>query len=237
MKVYHFLHTCAASSHQEQTLVNSCTSNPCGSQGICSQTTNGFVCTSLPGYTGTNCQNDTNECASNPCINGGTCTELVNGYRCTYLCGYTDSMCQTRVNQCSSVPCLNGGVCFPSVNNVCDYACVCPAQYTGKNCQTVLNPCQINPCINNGQCIPTSTSSYVCLCPAGFQNFVKNAYGQKKLNFRGKKMISTNFICLMILIKKNLGKIDKNLVQRALRNRIILKKNTIFILLQNSKNI
>jgi hypothetical protein len=85
-----------------------------------------------------------------------------NGYSCQCVSPYTGVNCQTR-NDCASNPCLNKGVCIQNSNG---FTCNCPSNYGGSTC-AIRTDCFGSGCLNGGECILTSTSSYICQCPAG----------------------------------------------------------------------
>ena len=49
----------------------------------------GYVCSCMPGYEGTNCETDINECEDEPCSPGkGICKDLVGRFECKCNAGY-----------------------------------------------------------------------------------------------------------------------------------------------------
>ena len=130
-----------------------------------SNSTEGFNCDCLPGYTGANCNEDIDECDPSPCQNNGSCTDMVNGYTCECDTGYTGPTCLVPPLCNDDIPCANGGTCLQSSN----YTCECDAGYTGPTC---LEPPICNddiPCENGGTCEQGSDGQTSCLCPDGFQ--------------------------------------------------------------------
>ncbi|KAK2160092.1 hypothetical protein LSH36_140g00016 [Paralvinella palmiformis] len=75
--------------------IDECLSSPCQNGGTCTDEVNGYSCTCVAGFTGTNCETNIDECLSSPCQNGGTCTDEVNGYSCTCVAGFTGTNCET----------------------------------------------------------------------------------------------------------------------------------------------
>ncbi|XP_060553133.1 fibropellin-1-like [Ruditapes philippinarum] len=138
-----------------------CATNPCNNGGVCEATSNGYNCTCLPGWTGTNCTTNIDECSSNPC-RYGECHDEVNNYRCTCYPGFTGLNCGTDIDECSSSPCANG-VCVDGINN---FTCNCDPGYTGSQCRTNINECSSSPCVH-GLC-EDGVNNYTCLCDAGF---------------------------------------------------------------------
>ena len=52
-------------------------------QGVCSnslEVPNGFICTCVAGYTGTNCDVNIDDCVNSPCGAMGQCVDEINGY-------------------------------------------------------------------------------------------------------------------------------------------------------------
>lgn len=52
-------------------------------------------CECLPGFIGSQCEEEINECESLPCQNGATCEDLVNYFTCHCLPSYTGRSCET----------------------------------------------------------------------------------------------------------------------------------------------
>ena len=88
--------------------IDECASDPCTNNGTCTDRINGFVCSCLPGYTGSTCKiskryrsnnteltkpPDIDECNPNPCQNGAVCEDLINDFYCPCLAGYTGKKC------------------------------------------------------------------------------------------------------------------------------------------------
>ena len=52
-------------------------------QGVCSNSLtapDGFICTCVAGYTGTNCDVNIDDCADSPCGDWGQCVDEIDGY-------------------------------------------------------------------------------------------------------------------------------------------------------------
>ena len=79
--------------------INECQTNPCHNQGICSDVQNGYTCTCVPGFTGTNCEVNFDDCSENPCLHG-MCMDLINSYKCTCETGYHGSNCDSQTPPC-----------------------------------------------------------------------------------------------------------------------------------------
>ncbi|XP_071952127.1 uncharacterized protein [Antedon mediterranea] len=141
----------------EKADIDECTTNPCLNGATCFNFGGSYVCSCVPGYTGTDCETDIGECAQpQPCLNGGT-------YRCDCPPGYGGINCEINVNDCSPNPCLNGGQCTDLIS---DYNCSCQMGYSGRNCETNIDDCFGNPCVN-GQCFDL-VGGYVCSCFQGY---------------------------------------------------------------------
>ncbi|VDI70405.1 Notch, partial [Mytilus galloprovincialis] len=167
--------------------INECASNPCENGGSCTDNVNGYTCTCVPGYIGTNCQTDMsrlicsgrniNECASSPWYSDINCQTVnddfryvpyvfyIHGVRNVFVALELNELCRTvHINECDSHPCQNGGTCIDQVNA---YMCTCDLGYTGVNCQTDINECASNPCENGGSCTD-NVNRYTCSCVPGY---------------------------------------------------------------------
>ncbi|XP_071952131.1 uncharacterized protein [Antedon mediterranea] len=107
--------------------IDECTTNPCLNGATCFNFGGSYVCSCVPGYTGTDCETDIGECAQpQPCLNGGT-------YRCDCPPGYGGINCEINIDDCFGNPCVNGQ-CFDLVGG---YVCSCFQGYTGINCDNI----------------------------------------------------------------------------------------------------
>ena len=93
---------------------------------------NGYECTCVVGFTGTNCETNINDCEGDPCVNGDC---VVSQY------------IQMHAHGCILLWCysiLQDGIAM--------YICTCPAGWTGRNCEINIDDCTSNPCQNGGTC-------------------------------------------------------------------------------------
>ena len=51
------------------TEVMECNSDPCRNGATCVELVNGYNCTCVPGYNGTDCETNIDDCSPNPCQN------------------------------------------------------------------------------------------------------------------------------------------------------------------------
>jgi hypothetical protein len=109
-----------------QTVVSSCSPNPCLNGGQCSTNSlNQWSCTCQTGFTGNTCQTVVSSCSSNPCLNGGQCsTNSLNQWSCICQTGFTGNACQTIVaitttTQITTVAktCVDSNTVCPTVAN------------------------------------------------------------------------------------------------------------------------
>ncbi|XP_060557921.1 collagen alpha-6(VI) chain-like isoform X1 [Ruditapes philippinarum] len=117
-----------------------CTSghDPCQNGATCIAISNGhfYMCTCMPGFTGTDCQSF--DCSSSIyCKNGGTCSTFNGGSRYTCKCGngWMGSNCE-QIDCSSSLYCINGGTCS-TLNGGTKYTCNCADGWMGSNCEQI----------------------------------------------------------------------------------------------------
>uniref|UniRef100_A0A8C4EBL8 Neurogenic locus notch homolog protein 1 n=1 Tax=Dicentrarchus labrax TaxID=13489 RepID=A0A8C4EBL8_DICLA len=165
---------CKPSTFSVEFLYLPAPTDPCSNGGLCKDEVHGFLCTCLPGFRGTKCEEDINECESNPCKNGANCTDCVNSYTCTCPPGFSGIHCENNTPDCTESSCFNGGTCMDGINT---FTCLCPPGFTGSYCQHDINECDSKPCLNGGTC-QDSYGTYKCTCPQGYtglncQNLVR----------------------------------------------------------------
>ena len=127
--------------------INECDPDPCQNGAMCSESgTNSsvdlgeYTCDCLPGYNGTNCEEDINKCEPNPCQNAGNCTETSDGYECDCEVGYQGDNCELDINECIVEPCHFDAICKESSTDISiapgEFECLCVELfgYTGKLC-------------------------------------------------------------------------------------------------------
>ena len=112
--------------------INECQTDPCQNQGICSDIQNGYTCTCVPGFTGTNCEVNFDDCSENPCVHG-MCMDLINSYKCTCETGYYGSNCDLQ-----TPPCPTSEPNYRLIDNTCYYFETTRKSYDDakQNCNT-----------------------------------------------------------------------------------------------------
>jgi hypothetical protein len=148
----------------EISLNDSCASNPCMNNGICTVNSNtgGFTCTCPGGFTGLFCENSSpsNPCSSSPCGVSGTCQVSCQSplaYTCQCFSGFSGRNCETRKYWIRSnhfridfrviliyfskgvcnhqTQCNNAGTsCILDASNNPQCNCTCPNLFTGNTC-------------------------------------------------------------------------------------------------------
>ncbi|XP_077205134.1 sushi, nidogen and EGF-like domain-containing protein 1 isoform X3 [Paroedura picta] len=142
---------------------SACISNPCQNEGTCLETSQGYVCECLEGYSGPDCRDKLSEDCE--CRNGGKCLDG-NSTVCQCPLGYFGLLCELEVTAtpCSmSTQCPDGGYCMEYGGS---YLCVCHTDY-GTNHTVPPSPCDSDPCLNGGSC-EAQDDSYTCECTRGF---------------------------------------------------------------------
>ncbi|UJR15629.1 hypothetical protein I4U23_002566 [Adineta vaga] len=158
----------------EKSLVslNSCSKNPCGSNGVCIPTSKStYYCICSNGLNGQSCNSSTlTSCAGSPCRYLSTCEPIENtnppNYQCVCPSYLTGDRCQ-YTNTCQKQPCVNHGRCIPlgPQNN---FMCLCPEGFGHYDCSIYLGlSCNSNVCLNGGICDHNDTNIR-CLCSAEF---------------------------------------------------------------------
>ncbi|MBM4777448.1 MAG: hypothetical protein GQE15_07065 [Archangiaceae bacterium] len=163
--------------------LRACTSNQCGANGTCSDSTGVAICACALGYAGPTCSmcvtgyqdNDTNgsclpTCAANQCGANGTCSDSTGTATCTCTTGYAGPTCAAcaagyqdndsngsclQTCQTAALTCPNG--CSDSSGTA---ACACPVGSTGATCSQCLPGYQDED--GDGRCAPVcSTAAFV----------------------------------------------------------------------------
>jgi len=131
-----------------------------------------FTCDCLPGYDGTNCEEDINECLTEPCKNGASCTQGIGEYTCDCLLGYGGINCEIDTDKCSPDPCQNGATCTETTDG--KYSCECLTGFEGLDCEVDVNECLLQPCQHGGICTETTDGTtkepgvFHCACSSYF---------------------------------------------------------------------
>uniref|UniRef100_A0A8C2X8M0 Sushi, von Willebrand factor type A, EGF and pentraxin domain-containing protein 1 n=1 Tax=Cyclopterus lumpus TaxID=8103 RepID=A0A8C2X8M0_CYCLU len=153
-------------------IFHECFLNPCQNKGTCEEVGAGYVCTCMPGFTGSLCEAEVNECISSPCLNEGVCVDEVNKFTCSCAGGFTGeikngpgSRCELEINECLSNPCLNGGVCDDLTGG---YTCNCVVGFSGDRCEVNVDDCYSAPCLNGGSCLD-AVNNFRCQCVEGYR--------------------------------------------------------------------
>lgn len=137
-----------------------CDSNPCVNNGICKETSTGFVCLCPKGHTGTFCEETEEKCLL-ICLNNGTCHfNEPDDYFCWCPSGFGGETCQIKLNYCSINICENNSTCIDETNG---FRCQCSTGFIGKRCNIL--PCDYKPCKGNSICVNTME-----------ENATKNSY-------------------------------------------------------------
>ncbi|CAF4045004.1 unnamed protein product [Adineta steineri] len=111
----------------------------CENNGTCinnNSIVDGYSCSCLQGFNGSNCQIDNRPCQSNTCWNNGTCNQTSDTtFKCLCKPERIGIHCEIKIDYCQNVTCLNNGVCKPLLG---DYKCECLSKsYSGKYCGIV----------------------------------------------------------------------------------------------------
>ncbi|XP_047034069.1 protein serrate [Helicoverpa zea] len=136
---------------------------PCVNAAACNNTSGGYSCTCLAGWTGRDCEANVDDCTGQ-CLNGATCIDLVDDFHCACAAGYAGRTCARDIDDCAPRPCRNGGECVDLLNA---YRCICPVGFSGTNCEDDRDHCAGSPCGNGAACY-TAQSDYYCHCAPGW---------------------------------------------------------------------
>jgi hypothetical protein len=98
-----------------ETYTSTCTENPCGEHGTCTDDTYGsYECVCNSGYTGENCDTNVDDCAiTNPCSGNGQCIDGISAYSCDCDSGWTGSACSIVLEGCPHHQYMDGTSCVP----------------------------------------------------------------------------------------------------------------------------
>ena len=133
----------------------------------------------------------------NPCLNKGACLKVFMNttnsnasidfsFQCACTDKYTGDRCELEKNAClaanNSNPCQNGASCYNELEG--EFSCKCAPGYEGLLCEVIsgraaaaaaaVDMCAQGVCKNGATCSSSNsaehghTTTYVCLCPAGF---------------------------------------------------------------------
>ena len=141
-----------------------CSSNPCLNNGICTQSSNGFICTCINGYTGIRCGQRADKCPLNVglnCVHGHCRLDNQGNPSCRCYPGFGGVICDINLTNCDLKPCVNNGSCIDEGNS---YRCLCPSGTSGANCQINTHnteACKANcsSLYNGGQCWHNSSET------------------------------------------------------------------------------
>uniref|UniRef100_A0A7M5U177 EGF-like domain-containing protein n=1 Tax=Clytia hemisphaerica TaxID=252671 RepID=A0A7M5U177_9CNID len=124
-----------------------CISNPCLHNGMCTVTSNGFICTCVNSYIGVNCERRADDCPrdlSMKCVHGVCKLDMNGNPKCICKEGFEGPICSLQVDNCASNPCLNSGTCIDKVGG---YKCKCKSNTRGSHCQ--IKDDEISKCLNS----------------------------------------------------------------------------------------
>ena len=149
----------------------SCANVTCQNNGSCLDTGGEFMCSCLPGFTGSLCERELlpDPCKDVDCHGNGFCSRTNGGRdaKCNCYHGYKGRECRMVVDLCESGgrPCLNNNSCVANTTR-----CACSSEYWGDRCQYRVDFCRpVSPCSVGELCTHHNlTQNYSCVCPRGY---------------------------------------------------------------------
>ena len=119
--------------------IDDCATSPCQNGGSCTDQVNGYTCSCVDGYDGTNCETGNDATVSQIFFIEikryiGVSWLKSNIKEITYLTTFILKLLD--IDECASAPCQNSGSCTDIVNG---YTCNCVDGYDGSNCENGNN--------------------------------------------------------------------------------------------------
>uniref|UniRef100_T1GEP2 EGF-like domain-containing protein n=1 Tax=Megaselia scalaris TaxID=36166 RepID=T1GEP2_MEGSC len=141
-----------------------CFQEDCQNGGKCTNSSEQYACTCMPGFEGDDCSTDIDECLTAQCTNNSTCIDEIAGSHAI--------LCEHEIDECESNPCQNGGIC---TDLRAAYKCDCAEEYAGPqcdvlklvNCDSDPNPCKKGSCVDGYNA--TTGNNFTCNCMTGYQ--------------------------------------------------------------------
>ncbi|XP_061546314.1 protein eyes shut homolog isoform X4 [Phycodurus eques] len=91
-------------------------------------------------------------------------------YSCRCHHRYSGRFCE-KFDACLDSPCKNKGVCLSNGSaelNHRTFKCLCPPHFDGTTCSEIIGKENCDRMCTNGTCVQMSSSSFTCICGAGF---------------------------------------------------------------------